>query len=87
MPGQWRHSVCPGPICLPTSHHLGQSGGEVTGLPMQQSNPDCSRIAQHALILGPGGNVQPDPIVSAQSAQSSFSVIQSDPSREHVEPE
>ena len=26
-----------GPICLPTSSHLGQSSGEVTGLPMQGS--------------------------------------------------
>ena len=23
-----------GPICLPTSSHIGQSGGEVAGLPM-----------------------------------------------------
>ena len=36
-----------GPICLPTSSHLGQSGGEVTGLPLQHSN--CTRVAQHAL--------------------------------------
>ena len=27
-----------GPICLPTSSHLGQSGGEVAGLPMQQDH-------------------------------------------------
>ena len=30
-----------GPICLPTSSHLGQSGGEVTRLPMQQDHSDC----------------------------------------------
>ena len=30
----------PGPICLSTSSHLGQSGGEVTGLPLQQDNSD-----------------------------------------------
>ena len=27
-----------GPICLPTGSHLGQSGGEVAGLPMQQDH-------------------------------------------------
>ena len=31
----------PGPICLSTSSHLGQSGGEVAGLPLQQNNSDC----------------------------------------------
>ena len=46
-----------GPICLPTSSHLGQSGGEVAGLPMQQNRTDCTRVAQHALVLGPSGHV------------------------------
>ena len=36
-----------GPICLPTSSHLGQSGGEVTRLPMQQNYSDRTRVAQH----------------------------------------
>ena len=39
-----------GPICLPTSSHLGQSGGEVAGLHMQQDHSDCTRVAQHALV-------------------------------------
>ena len=38
----------PGPIRLPTGSHLGQSGGEAPGLPLQQNNPDCPRVAQHA---------------------------------------
>ena len=59
-----------GPLCLPTSSYLGQSGGEAAGLPIQQNNSDCSRVAQHALILGPSGHVQPDPIVPAQSFDS-----------------
>ena len=43
-----------GCICLPTSSHLGQSGGEVAGLPMPG-------VAQHALILGSSDHVQSDP--------------------------
>ena len=31
-----------GPICLPTSSHLGQSGGEVAGPPMQQNHTHCT---------------------------------------------
>ena len=41
-----------GPICLPTSRHLGQSGGEFAGLPMQQNNSDYMGLAQLALVLG-----------------------------------
>ena len=76
-----------GPICLPTSSHLGQSGGEVTGLPLQQDNSDCTRVAQHALVLGSGGTVQSDPSVSAQPAQSGISTIHPDPAQEPLKPE
>ena len=41
-----------GCICLPTSSHLGQSGGEVVGLPMQKNHSDCAGVAQHALVFG-----------------------------------
>ena len=77
----------PGPIRLPTGSHLGQSGGEAPGLPLQQNNSDCSRVAQHALVLGPGSNVKPDPTVSAQHTQPSVSAIQPGPSQEPVKSE
>ena len=77
----------PGPIRLPTSSHLGQSGGEASGLPLQQNNSDCSRVAQHALVLGPGGNVKPDPTVSALHTKPSVSALQPGPSQELVESE
>ena len=76
-----------GPIHLSTSSHLGQSGGEVAGLPLQQDYSDCPRVAQHALVLGSSGNVQADPPVSAQPAQSGVPTIQSDPAQELVKPE
>ena len=47
-----------GHICLPTSSHLGQSGGEVTGLLLQENHCDCSGVAQHALVLGSSDHVQ-----------------------------
>ena len=77
----------PGPIRLPTGSHLGQSGGEAPGLPLQQNNPDCPRVAQHALVLGPGSNVKPDPTMSAQHTQPCVSAIQPGPSQEPVESE
>ena len=47
-----------GCLCLPTDSHIEQSGGEVTGLPLQKADPYCSGVAQHDMVLGPGGNVQ-----------------------------
>ena len=63
------------------------SGGEAPGLPLQQNNPDCPRVAQHALVLGPGSNVKPDPTLSAQHTQPCVSAIQPGPSQEPVESE
>ena len=70
-----------GRICLPTSSHFGQSGGEVTGLPMQENHCDCSRVAQHALVLGPGDNVQQNPPEPSQPAKPVNTALQSDPSQ------
>ena len=64
----------PGPICLSTSSHLGQSGGEVTGLPLQQDNSDCTRVAQHALVLGSSGNIQA--FAASKAFQSGISLEQ-----------
>ena len=44
------------------------SGGEVAGPPVQQTPTDCTRVVQHALVLGPGDHVKSDPTVSALSA-------------------
>ena len=70
-----------GCICLPTSSHLGQSGGEVAGLPMEENHSDCSGVAQRALVLGSSGHVQPNPTESAQTTQPVNTALQSDPSQ------
>ena len=69
-----------GCICLPTDRHLGQSGGEATGHPVQKVNSNCSGMAQHALVLGLGDHVQSNPSQLAKSAQSVDTALQSDPS-------
>ena len=51
-----------------TISHIGQSG-EVARLPMQENHSDCSGVAQHALVLGSSGHVQPHPAEPAQSVQ------------------
>ena len=72
-----------GHICLPTGSHLGQSGHEVAGLPIQKNHSDCTRLAKHALVLGSSSHVKPDPSVPAQSTNKAF---QSDSSQESVKP-
>ena len=76
-----------GSLYLPASSHLGQSSGEVTGLPVEQDDIDCTRVAQHALVLGPSGHVQSDPSVPAKPAQSGYSTIQPDTTQKYVKPE
>ena len=66
---------------------FGQSGGKVAGLPLQEADPHCPGVAQHAMVLGPGGNVHPNPITLASAAQPSDSTLQSDPSQKSVKPE
>ena len=70
-----------GCVCIPTGSHLGQSGGEVAGLAMQKNHSDYSRVAQHALVLGPSDHVQSDPTECALLAQRADTALQSDPSR------
>ena len=53
---------------------------------MQENHSDCSGVAQHALILGTGGYVKPNPTLPAQPAHSSDSTIQSDSTQECIEP-
>ena len=72
-----------GRIRLSTSGHLGQSGGEVTGLPLQENHSDCSREAQHVLVLGPSDHVQSDPTEPAPPVDTTF---QSDPSQKSDKP-
>ena len=77
------HSAMGGPGCirLPTDRHIGQSGGETTGLPVQETHSDCPGVAQHALVLGLGEHVQPGPPRPTQPAQSANTALQSDPSQ------
>ena len=54
---------------------------------MQQNHTDCTGMAQHSLVLGSCGNVQPDSPVSAQHTRSGGSAIQTGPTQEPVKSE
>ena len=75
-----------GCIRLPTDRHIGQSGGEATGLPVQKDHYDCPGVAQHALVLGLGDHVQSGPSQPAHPAQSADTALQSYPSQKSDKP-
>ena len=76
-----------GRLCFPTSSHLGQSGGEASGLPVQKNDSHCPRVAEHDLVLGPGGNVQPNPTEFASLTQPLVSAVQPNAAQESHKPE
>ena len=53
---------------------------------MQENHSDCSRVAQHTLILGSSGLVEPDPSLPAQSAQPVNTTIKLDSLQESAKP-
>ena len=75
-----------GRLRLPTDSHIGQSGGEIAGLPIPKVDHHCPGVAQHDMVLGPSGDVQPDPIALASTAKPIDSTLQSDPSQESDKP-
>ena len=72
-----------GSICLPTGSHLGQSSGEAAVL-VQENHSDCSRGAQHALVLGSIDYVISNPIVFTQPVEPTHPTIQLDSTQESV---
>ena len=48
---------------------------------MQETHPDCPRVAQHALVLGSSDYVQSGPSEPTQPSQPADTTIQSDPSQ------
>ena len=53
---------------------------------MQNNHSDCTRVTQHALLLGPNDHGKPDPSVPAQPTQSVNTALQSDSSQESIKP-
>ena len=69
-------------IHLPTISHIGQSGGEVARLPMQENYSDCSGVAQRTLVLGSSGQGMSSQIpLSLPNLPNLLTAIQSDPSQ------
>ena len=77
------HSAMGGPgcICLPTDSHTRKSGGETSSLPVQETHSNCTGMAQHDMVLGPGKHVQSSSPQPTQPTRSVNSTLQSDSSQ------
>ena len=80
------HSACHGRIWTHMPSHQQPSCAKwwrSSRLPMQENHSDCSRVAQHALVLRSSGHVQSNPTEPAQPAHSA---TLPDSSQESVKP-
>ena len=66
----------PGHVCLSSSVVTGQGGQQTIGPSLQESDPNSSGLAQHALVLGSGGTIVPDPFLPTHSSRPSDTTIQ-----------
>ena len=58
----------PGHVCLSPSGFARQGGQQAVRPSLQKSDLDSSGLAQHAIVLGPGGTVFRDPSLPTQSS-------------------
>ena len=72
----------PGHVCFSPSIVTGQGGQQTVGPSLQESDPHSSGLAQHAMVLGPGGTVVSDPSLPTQSSRPSDTAIQQGASQE-----
>ena len=66
----------PGHVPFPSSVSVGQGGQQTVRSLVSQSNPDCSGMAQHALVLGPSGAVGGGSSLSSTPSRSSDPTFQ-----------
>ena len=60
-----------GCVRIPTSFPFGQSALQSDGLGLSPNDPDCTRLAQHVLVLGPGQSVSSNSVCASTAGGSS----------------
>ena len=69
-------------VCFSPSVVTGQGGQQTVGPSLQESDSNSSGLAQHAMVLGPGGNVVSGSSLPTQSSRPSDTAIQQGTSQE-----
>ena len=76
----------PGHVCLSPSVLIGQGSQQTIRPSIQESYPNSSGLAQHAIVLGSGGTIDPDPILPTESSRPSDTAIQQGLSQGYDQP-
>ena len=77
----------PGRVCLPSDGSSGTGGHQTLGPRLSPTHSDCSRVAKHAMVLGPGQHVSSNPILTSNSGEFVNPTIQSVPPKGSLQPE
>ena len=67
----------PGRLCLSPDGPSTSGGNETFGPRILSSHPDCARLAQHALVLGPGQHVSSNSPPAPSGVEFDNSTVQS----------
>ena len=70
-----------GSVCLSSSSSVDKCPDQSSQSSLQEDDNSSPGLAQHALVLGPGGDVLPNPGLSSQSPRSPDSAVQRQPSQ------
>ena len=65
-----------GHLCLSSSVPAQPGGIQVGGSRLLQDDPDCSRLAKHALVLGPGKSIGSGPLPAPSLQESGVTAVQ-----------
>ena len=76
-----------GYVCLPSRRPPQPSGLQDSGTRVSTDDSHCPRVAQHAMVLGPGQYVSANSIQSPSTEGSGDSTVQRDPSPRSVKSE
>ena len=76
-----------GCLCLPSDSSSGTHGLQTSGPWVPPSHSDCSRVAKHAMVLGPGQHVGSNSSLSSQGEEFVNPTIQSVSTQGPVQPE
>ena len=76
-----------GHVCLSPSIVTGKSGQQTIRSSVQETDPDSSGLAQHAMVLGSGGSVIPDPPLPTHASLSGDPGLQQSSSQGSNQPQ
>ena len=74
-------------VCLPSDSSSGAGGLQTFGPRLSPTHSDCSKVAKHAMVLGPGQHAGSNSSLSSQDGEFVDPTFQSVPTQGPLQPE